>query len=88
MKGRPFNKKLAIIGGSVWYLMPSSLGTDKLDERWCSGIWCGIIDESGEYMLGTKHGIIKARTFRRTNSSERWNVLELKEMMGEIMKSK
>ena len=32
-KARPSTKKLAIVGESVWYLMPSSLGSDKLDER-------------------------------------------------------
>ena len=55
MKGRPFTKKLAIVGESVWYLMPSSLGSDKLDERCCSGIWYGIIEDSGEYMLGANY---------------------------------
>ena len=82
MKGRPFDKKLAVIGGSVWYLLPQSLGTDKLDERWCSGIWCGILDESGEYLMGTMHGIIKARTFRRRPSGERWNTQEVKDLAG------
>ena len=45
-------------------MMPSSLGTDKLDERWYSGMWCGIADEPGEYIIGTKGGMVKVRTFR------------------------
>ena len=71
MKGRPFNKKLAVSGESVCYLQPQSLGADKLDERWFSGIWCGILDEPGEHLLDTKLGMV-----RRAHSGARAQMRE------------
>ena len=50
-KGRPFTKKVAIVGESVLFLLPGSLGHDKRDSRWGSGIWLGIYHDSGEYLM-------------------------------------
>jgi hypothetical protein len=82
-KGRPFTKKVAIVGESVLFLLPGSLGHDKLDSRWGSGIWLGIYDDSGEYLVGTSKGVIKTRTFKRkADPTSRWNMKEIYEMKG------
>ena len=41
---------------------------------WSEGIWLGVREETGEAMLGTKDGVMRARTVRRKASDqERWN---------------
>ena len=74
---------MAIVGERVYYLNPKSLGTNKLDERWGTGIWCGVLEETGEYLIGTSQGIVKARTFRRMSAdNDRWNLEALQSMKG------
>ena len=80
--GRKFNRKLAIVGESVWALLPESRGENKLDSRWVSGIFCGVLDNSLEYLIGTKHGLMKVRTIRRKSDKDAWNVEEVKGMRG------
>ena len=56
------------------YLKAESVGKDKAESRWEEGIYVGIRDESGEMLIGTEKGIIKARSFRRYGREEdRWN---------------
>ena len=44
-----------------------------MDTRWENGIWLGVRDESGEIIIGTNKGVIKARTFKRYGRDEdRW----------------
>ena len=82
-RGRKFNKQMAIVGESVWFLLPSSLGKWKLDVRWSTGIWLGVHDESGELLIGTPRGATKARTFKRKSTpSDRWNYEELLNIKG------
>ena len=67
----------------VWYLKPKSKGKFKGENRWRSGIWLGIRDESGEYIIGAAAGVCKVRTLRRKGSAEeRWNWEELNSMQG------
>ena len=62
------------IGECVWSPRPKSKGKEKAEYRWLNGIWLGIREESGEYMVGTPEGIFKVRTVRRKAShEERWN---------------
>ena len=63
IKGREFNRKLANFGECIWYLKPKSLGKNKAQYRWADGIWLGIREESGEHIIGTENGTVKARAF-------------------------
>ena len=47
------------------YLPALSAGRDKFDVRWREGVWLGIRAESGESIIGTNEGVVKARDFRR-----------------------
>jgi hypothetical protein len=59
------------------------LGKNKLDVRWASGIWLGVLEDSGEYLLGTRHGIAKARSFKRKSTDQdRWQFDELSSFKG------
>ena len=82
MQGNKFVREVAEFGEHAWYYNPGIAGRDKLDVRWESGIWLGIRDESGEVIIGTSKGVLKARSFRRKPESERWNNNALQEMQG------
>ena len=45
-----------------------------MQPRWETGVWLGIRDESGDVIIGTGKGVLKARAFRRkVINSERWD---------------
>ena len=70
-------------GECVWFIRPKSKGKAKASSRWESGIWSGIRDESGEYIIGTSKGYVKVRTVRRKGSEEeRWNWEEFNAVQG------
>ena len=55
------------------FLKPNTLGRNKFTVRWQEGIWLGIREESGEAIVGTPDGVLKARSIRRVGSvEERW----------------
>ena len=55
------------------YLKLESEGKDKGESRWREGIFLGIRGESGELIVGTNEGTVKARTLRRHGREEdRW----------------
>ena len=83
IKGRNFNKEIVKIGECVWYMKPKSKHKKKGDYGWGNGIWLGVRDESGEYIIGTNRGVLKVRSVRRKGSHEdRWDVKQLDEMKG------
>ena len=52
------------------YLEPGTKGQDKFNCRWERGVWLGIRDESGEIIIGTPDGVVKARDFKRLAHAE------------------
>ena len=41
-------------GEPIMLARAKSVGKDKFDSRWETGIWLGIREESGENIIGTK----------------------------------
>ena len=82
MQGKKFAREVAEFGEHVWYYKPGITGRDKLDVRWESGRRLGIRDESGQVIIGTRKGILKAGSVRRKPARETWNSDELTEMKG------
>ena len=84
-KGRKFNRNVAEFGQKVLYLQANSAGKNKLDVRWQEGVWLGIRDESGESVVGTATGVVKAKDFRRKRDHDlRWNVELFDEFKGQV----
>ena len=54
----------------------------SFENRWEDGVFYGIIDSSGEIIVGTKDGVLKARSFRRKPESMRWDWEYFKEVKG------
>lgn len=69
LKGRSFTQDGVQFGEWVWYLMPKSVGINKLHTRWKAGIWLGNREGSGETIVGTTEGCIKVRSIRRSAGS-------------------
>ena len=54
-------------------MLPGTRGQDKYEVRWQRGIWYGVIDTTGESIIGTKDGVIKVRDVRSMEEAEAWN---------------
>ena len=82
-KGKEFKRAVAEFGENVWYLKSDSAGKNKYVNRWQEGIWLGIADDTGETIVGTDDGVVKAKDFRRKPIvRERWNRERLAGMRG------
>jgi hypothetical protein len=65
------------------YIRAESVGKDKYNSRWEEGVFIGVREESGEIIIGTEKGVIKARAFRRKGSEkERWSQEHVKSIGG------
>jgi hypothetical protein len=83
LRGKKFNRAMVEFGECIWYLKPGSKGKFKRESRWGNGIFLGIREESGEYIVGTEEGTIKCGTCRRKGLPEdRWNLALFKEFKG------
>ena len=71
LKGKRFTKEVVEFGEFLHYLKLNSKGQDKYLSRWGRGVWLGILERSGEVLIGTADGIVKARTVRRHADYER-----------------
>ncbi len=73
-KVREFTRSVAEFGECVMYLPAASVGKKKFNVRLMDGVWLGIKLESGESIVGTADGVVKARDFRREpEEGGRWS---------------
>ena len=64
-------------------MIPGIVGKEKADDRFGEGIYLGITTRSEEYIIGTKDGVLRARSIKRKgNREEQWNVEQFKELRG------
>ncbi len=61
-----------------------SAGRDKFDARWKDGVWLGVRMESGESLIGTSEGVVKARDLRciQAENGGRWRVGDFGKFAG------
>ena len=81
-KGRKSSGQYREFGENVFYLRPHSKGKDKFEVRWEDGIWLCIADRTGEAIIGTKDGVIKARDVRSMEEKEAWNIGRFNDIRG------
>ena len=60
-KRRSFKGYAVEIGERIMYLKPGSRGKDWLEPSWEKGVWLGWRDETGETIVGTPGGRVKAK---------------------------
>ena len=63
-------------------MRPNSKGKDKFDTRWENRIWPVIADRTGETIIGTKDGVIKARDIRSIEEKEAWDPGRFNDIRG------
>lgn len=74
LKGKKWIREVAEFAECIFYKELKRKGKSSWEERWKEGIWLGIREESGEILVGTKQGVVKARSFeRKSTEEERWN---------------
>ena len=58
-------------------------GQHSWTSRWAGGIWLGVIDRSGENLIGTDNGVVKCRTMKRkAGNAQKWDIGAVNEMQG------
>ena len=87
-KGAKSTQPIAEFGESVLYRpLRGEAGREsekheKFEARLEDGIFLGIEDRSGEARIGTVHGVVKCRDFRRKPESERWSAEAVRRFAG------
>ena len=82
LKGKEFKRETAEFGEGVWYMRADIVGKAKLESRWEDGIWLGIHEASGEHIIGTKDGCLKAKDIKRKPEADRWMLEDVQNMKG------
>ena len=74
-KGKDFDRTICEFGECIIALKLDSVGKTKSKVRWVEAVFIGIREETGELIVGTPEGVIKARDFQRyPTNAERWNL--------------
>ena len=82
-KGKDFKRDVAEFGETVLYLKAKSKGVDKLDSRWEPAVWLGVIDSTGEVLVGTEIGVVRARDIKRyADAKDRWDNDQVAKVKG------
>ena len=79
--GRMFAKKVVPFGETVMWREPGP-HQYKFSEHWGYGIYLGRAMSSDEHILGTRVGVIRARTVRRLDEDSRYDAQLLLAMRG------
>ncbi len=74
-KGKSSKTKLLPFGEKILWMLPKEVRrkNPKMTPRFNFGIWIGINETTGEYLVTTPEGIKRARTIRRMPSDSRWD---------------
>ena len=81
-KGKRFLRTLPEFGECIWHLKPQSVGKEKLESRWESGVFAGLREESGEIDVISDQRVIEVRGCLRKPEEERWNQEEFAGVQG------
>ena len=83
LKGKPFQKELAEFGERVHYKLQRCKGKEaKMEAKWGEGHFLGFWWRTGEAIIGTGDGIVKAATIRRVGAHRRWDAQSLHAVQG------
>ncbi len=84
VRGRRSNAPIAIFGEYVAYnhMKGTSMRSCKAEDRVEMGVWLGQVCRTGENIIGTPKGTIKARSVRRLDNEQRWNFEAIASMGG------
>eukprot|EP00971_Amphidinium_carterae_P352401 6492579-Amphidinium_carterae.1 len=79
LKGRQFGNSLTPFAEIVmWHCG----GPSRYDGRWQHGMYLGISDKNGQYLVGVEGKVVLARTIRRLTGTERVDRVRLDQIAG------
>ena len=82
-KGKDFKREVAEFGEAVLYLEAKTKGINKLDCRWKTGTWLGVLDSTGEALIGTRSVVVRARDIKRySHPEDRWSKSSIADVVG------
>ena len=84
VKGKRSMRPVAEFGEKVTYMPLKSAANPqtKFDNRVEVGVWLGLVLTSDETLIGTSHGVVRARSIRRLPEAERWDYTTLALIKG------
>ena len=84
IRGRKCRLPVAVFGECVLYkeLRDGTAGRGKIDSDWNSGIWLGVRGRTGEHIIGTNEGVVKAWSVKRRPDEEKWDMAAVNAVKG------
>ena len=82
LKGKKYDQELAEFGEKVHYRLDKKSISNKLEAKWAEGFFLGILWRSGEAIIGTDEGVVKAGTIKRVGGDRRWDGEGFKKVRG------
>ena len=81
LRGSKYERPVAEFGEQVLY-MPLGDRPAFPEPRFLEGTWLGMDLRSGEVIIGTKSGVVRARTIKRRLEDVRWDAEEALAIKG------
>ena len=82
-KGKPYRRALPEFGEAIMYMPVKGNKKNKLEDRFVSGIYVGLVERSNEIRVGIENGsVVAANSFRRLQQAQRSNPELIKKIRG------
>lgn len=81
-KGRRCKRPLCEFGERILYMPLKAARGGKLDARFAYGTFVGVMANTGEFIVSTDRGAVRARTVRRVPESDRWRREDILNIVG------
>ena len=62
-RGKKFLRVLPEFAENILWMQSERTGDDKLESKWKDGIYVGLRIRSGELLVATEEGVVKARSW-------------------------
>ena len=82
LKGKRYQGDAVEFGERIHYKLKKQTMSHKLEFRWDEGYYLGKVWRTGEAIVGTNKGIVKAGTIRRAGAHRRWDAEGLESIKG------
>ena len=81
-KGRRTQRQICDLGEAVMYLPLKGARGGKFEDKFQDGVMLGVIQRTGEIVIGTPLGAVRARTIKRLPEDKRWRADLVKGVIG------
>ena len=82
LKGKRFSGTEVEFGEKIHHKYRKAVMNHKLEPRWGEGFYLGKLWRTGEAIVGTEAGVVKAGTIKRVGAHRRWDAAGLERVQG------